>query len=346
MLSRTWKNVCVVLIILLAGCARPPKQTVVVPIGNEYVLAELAKGLDIEYGIDSISQGVFVARGESTAKGLIGSEVMILDGEKILLDAQIRFENGQIIVPKDFKAKIVDRMLAKIDRARLFTLRKVGSVVVDAGHGGKDPGAIGPSGVYEKDIVLDIAKKLKKILERKGIKVIMTREKDEFISLKDRTVLASNSKADLFVSVHANAHDKRSVNGVEVYTLRDLDVFEKNEAQRQENHDTFYSRLDMKENDTQLKAILSDMLYDYKQAESMRLARDTAKGVADFVSAKDLGQKSSRFFVLRNTLVPAILIEVGYLTNPKEEKMLKTDAYRQRVAYAIAQSILEFANGR
>ena len=340
------KTIQILLIVLLAGCARAPKQPVIVPVANEYLLSDLSKSAGIEFGIDPISQSVYVARGGSSANGLIGSEVVIFDNERILLSAPIRFENGQIIVSRDFKEKIIDRLVTKIDRTRLYALRKVRTVVVDAGHGGKDPGAIGPSGVYEKDIVLDIAKKLKKILERKGIKVIMTRDRDEFVSLKDRTVIASKSKADLFISVHANAHDKRSINGVEIYTLRDLDMFEKNEAQRQENHDALFSQLKMKRNDGELKAILADLLYDFKQAESLQLARNASKKVSHFINAKDLGQKSSRFFVLRNTLIPAVLIETGYLTNPKEEKMLKTDAFRQKVAYAIGQSVLEYANGQ
>ena len=108
-------------------------------------------------------------------------------------------------------------------------------VVIDPGHGGKDPGAIGRSGVQEKKIVLDISKRLKKILLNRGYKVKMTREKDEFISLQGRTEIASKSMADLFVSVHANSSPVRSVHGLEVYAAEYLDFKSRNEEQRKKN---------------------------------------------------------------------------------------------------------------
>jgi len=334
------------IIFLFVGCAgvATKKTPTTKPAAHEYALQDLCVGKDLDFSLDSLSQSLTVSRGDHAAKGLIGSEIVMLDNEQVQLSAPVKYKNGTVIVPLDFKEKVIDRLIASPEQVNLYRMNKVNTIILDAGHGGKDPGAIGPSGVQEKDIVLDITKKLRKILEHKGYKVVMTRDKDEFITLKDRTVIASSVKADLFVSVHANAHDKKSVNGVEVYSLRDLDVFEKNEAQRQENHDVLFSHLQMKKNDEELNHILSDMLYDYKQAESISLAANTSQKVSQFLDAKVLGQKSSHFFVLRNTLIPAVLVEVGYLTNPKEEKLLKTEAYRQKVAYAISRSIFDYAN--
>ncbi len=219
---------------------------------------------------------------------------------------------------------------------------RIHEIVIDPGHGGKDPGARGITGLQEKDVVLDIAKRLKQILQDKGLKVMMTRETDDFISLQQRTEIVSQSKADLFVSIHANSSPAKNVSGVEVFSLKDLGYVEKNETQRKANCELMFETLAMKQGSKDLKIILEDMLYSHKQAQSLIVARNAAHGISQEVRAQNRGYKTSHFYVLRNTLIPAVLVEVGFLSHPREEKLLRTASYRQRIAEGLATGILEY----
>lgn len=254
-------------------------------------------------------------------------------------------EPSLVEIPPEYSAHPVVGLSKKKDK-NVFQIKKVRTIVLDAGHGGKDPGAIGRSGVKEKIVALDITKRLKKALERKGFKIVMTRNKDVFISLKKRTEIASHLNADLFVSIHANANRVRSVHGMEVYTLRHLNILEKNEAQRKNNHKHFFKALVMKENERDVEKILEEKLYNHKQDAAHSLAKKVVKETSRFIKAKNLGVKQSRFFVLRNTLIPAILVEVGFLSNPREERLLKSSSYRQKIANGLAKSIVNYAQGQ
>ena len=193
-------------------------------------------------------------------------------------------------------------------------------------------------------IVLDIAKRLRGSLEKHGIKTIMTRTKDEFVSLEKRTEIASRSKGDLFVSIHANSSPAKAARGLEVFYLRNLDSHEKKEDQMKENQKALFSQFSMQKNSTVLDNILADMVYTHKQGESEKLANFVTQRTANSINAPNRGSKSSAFFVLRNTLIPAILVEVGFLSNSTEEKALKTRFYRQKIANGLAESILDYAN--
>ncbi|MDO8580705.1 MAG: N-acetylmuramoyl-L-alanine amidase, partial [Candidatus Omnitrophota bacterium] len=224
--------------------------------------------------------------------------------------------------------------------ASVPTLLKI--VVIDAGHGGKDPGAIGKTGVQEKQINLDIARRVKSILAQHQVKVIMTRDKDEFISLQDRTEIASRSKADLFVSIHANASSARSLFGLEVYCSKELDYTDRHEEQRLLNRREMKDHLAIWPNDPYADDIIFDLLDANKWGTCDPFADQVAESMSDYLKTKNLGGKRARFFVLRNTLIPAILVEVGFLTNPKEERLLKTSNYRQKIAYGLVKSILMY----
>ena len=138
----------------------------------------------------------------------------------------------------------------------------------------------------------------------------------------------------------------RGVHGAEVYCLKDLGTLEKNEAQRQANHKLMFKNLAMKKGSLSLEDIIEDMLYTHKQSVSPVLAENLVDGVAQTAKAQDRGEKQSRFFVLRNTLIPAVLVEIGFVTNPKEGRLLKTDDYRQRIAEGLAKGILGYGDGR
>jgi len=304
---------------------------------------------------DHISQTADLKIEGINVRLLVGSSVLLLGKEQVKLNAPVLIDESSVMLPYDFKAKVMDRFpkifTAKASpRSRVTrdprVFRKLREVIIDAGHGGKDPGAIGVAGIQEKTVNLDVAQRLKKLLEAAGIKVTMTRKDDTFISLQERTEIASRSKADLFVSIHANSNPSRGVHGVEAYCLKDLGTLEKNEAQRQMNHKLMFKNLAMKKGSLSLDDIVEDMLYTHKQSVSTALAVKLADRVAQEAKTQCRGDKQSHFFVLRNTLIPAVLVEIGFLTNPKEGRLLKTGDYRQKVAEGLANGILGYGDGK
>ncbi len=304
-------------------------------------LTELCARENVSLDYDSVSQVVMMTKNGVQAKGIVGSASVLIDDDRVTLSAPIKRVDGALIVPADFERKVFDCFGESRQDYRISKLREI---IIDAGHGGKDPGARGKSGILEKTVVLDISKRLKDIMEQKGVNVIMTRDKDEYLTLKERTEIASRSNADLFVSIHANSSKSRNAKGFEVYYLRDLMAHEKKDADLQDNHRIKYRNFEMDENAEHVENIVADMMYTYKQGESKHLADMMSKRASDSIDAESRGSKSCAFFVLRNTLIPAVLVEVGFLTNQKEERLLKTDEYRQKIANALAKNILDYVN--
>jgi len=214
-------------------------------------------------------------------------------------------------------------------------------VVIDAGHGGKDPGAIGPTGLREKDVVLKISKKVASRLKKDlGCQVILTREKDRFLPLTQRTAIANAKKADLFVSIHANATPSRRANGVETYFLNfALDKKAMRVAARENATST--KRIG------DLKNILNDIMKNTKVDESSRLAgyvqREIVKNLRKkYSNVKNKGVKQAPFFVLIGARMPSVLVEVSFISNRKEEERLKSDRYLDRVAEGIVDGIKSY----
>lgn len=344
-----------------SGCATVPggRMTDSSPRGafgrKRIYLKDLCDRYSLAWQWDHISQTVDLKIDGTAVRLLVGSDILLLGKERVKLNAPVLIDQSSVMLPHDFKVKVMDRFpnlfTAKApSRSRVTRVtrvfRKLREVVIDAGHGGKDPGAIGIAGMQEKTVNLDVAQRLKKLLESAGIKVTMTRKDDTFISLQERTEIASRSKADLFVSIHANSSPARSVHGVEAYCLKDLGTLEKNEAQRQANHKLMFKNMSMKKGSLDLEDIVEDMLYTHKQSVSPSLAVKCADRVAQEVKTNDRGEKQSHFFVLRNTLIPAVLVEIGFVTNPKEGRLLKTGDYRQKIAEGLANGILGYADGK
>jgi N-acetylmuramoyl-L-alanine amidase len=165
--------------------------------------------------------------------------------------------------------------------------------------------------------------------------------------LNTRTEVASTTPADVFVSIHVNSNLTRKVSGVEVYTLMDLNRVEKMEEQRRDNQRRLFGALQMDTADADVGEIVSDMLYDQKQVSSRALAADIMMRLSQIIkNNKPRAVKRSHFFVLRNTLIPAVLVEVGFISNPKEERLLKTAAHRQRIAQVVARSIMTYGKNQ
>jgi N-acetylmuramoyl-L-alanine amidase len=216
---------------------------------------------------------------------------------------------------------------------------KLSRVVIDAGHGGYDTGSIGPTGFTEKDLVLDVARRLKTLIESEmGAEVIMTRTEDVFVSLEGRTQIANNEEADLFISIHANSSQVKSVRGVETFFLnmnaqsRDalLTASRENAAGERSIHD--------------LQDLVKKITLNDKVDESRELAGHIQAAMSKRSNAgANRGVKQAPFMVLIGATMPSVLAEVSFISNPDEERQLKTAAYRQQIAESLLRGIRSYA---
>jgi N-acetylmuramoyl-L-alanine amidase len=215
---------------------------------------------------------------------------------------------------------------------------KIRRIVVDAGHGGHDPGALGAVGSKEKDIVLQIALKLAaKLREDLGLDVVMTRSTDVFIELKERTAIANKVGADLFVSIHANAALNRNSSGIETYYLN-LAKTEKVAQLAAHENGTSLEKVSL------LQAVLFDLMANYKLNDSAHLADEVQKSLYGKVEGKhngvrNLGVKQGPFYVLVGATMPSILVETAFLSNEREEARLNDPAYQDMTAEGILDGI-------
>ena len=221
---------------------------------------------------------------------------------------------------------------------------KIGRIVVDAGHGGHDTGTIGPHGLQEKDLVLDVALRLGKLLEKKlGAEVVYTRDDDTFIPLETRTAIANKHEADLFISVHANSSRDPKARGVETYYLNFTSNAEALEVAARENA--------VSENSVfELQDLVKKIALKEKIEESREFASDVQTALYSGLSVKNSGLrnrgvKKAPFVVLIGANMPSILAEISFVSNPTDEKRLKTPEYRQRIAEALFKGVSKYADG-
>ncbi|MHA1549962.1 MAG: N-acetylmuramoyl-L-alanine amidase [Alphaproteobacteria bacterium] len=223
--------------------------------------------------------------------------------------------------------------------------KKTPIIVIDPGHGGKDPGAIGrTSKTREKDIVLSVGKKLRDILKRKGYKVYMTRDTDKYLKLKERARYAQKKKADLFLSIHADSNPNRSAQGFSVYTLSEKATDEESRklAQR-ENAADLIGISGLGDYSKDVRSILTDFAQRQSIEEGIILASLLVNSVKRTPNVKSLTKthRSAPFAVLKST-VPSVLAELGFLSNSREEKLLKQKGYQNTLAQTIAQAVSKY----
>jgi N-acetylmuramoyl-L-alanine amidase len=217
-------------------------------------------------------------------------------------------------------------------------------IVIDPGHGGEDGGAFGPGGLAEKDITLSVALKLRDVLaERLGCAVLMTRSTDTFVSLEDRTAFANNNEADLFISIHVNAARSRKAAGVETffmsYEATDEEAMRVAEA---ENNVVIAGKKRNEEFSDDLKNILLDLAQSSTHHLSARLAENVHTKMVRLMKRQDRGVKQAPFLVLYGAVMPAVLVEVGFVSNPEEARVLSSERDQGRIADSIAAGILDF----
>jgi N-acetylmuramoyl-L-alanine amidase len=225
---------------------------------------------------------------------------------------------------------------------RVFGL-KLGKVVIDAGHGGHDTGTIGPGGLREKDLVLDVALRLGALIGRQlGADVVYTRSDDVFIPLEDRTKIANDQKADLFISIHANSSPEPSATGVETYYF---------------NLSSDKTGLDLatRENATASSSIsdLNDLLHRAVLQTKLEESRDFAQRIQTSLCSmsvrmnsrsKDRGVRQAPFVVLIGATMPSILAEIGFVSNPHDERLMRRNDQRQKIAEALFKGVSQYAN--
>jgi N-acetylmuramoyl-L-alanine amidase len=219
--------------------------------------------------------------------------------------------------------------------------REIRTIVIDAGHGGKDPGAIGRGGAAEKDITLKVSLLLRDLLTKQlGTQVVMTRDRDVFVELEDRAKFANKQDADLFVSIHVNAHPQRGTKGLEVYHFG-------------EASDPRALAVAARENGTPIEStgvgwqyLVADLLTTKKMEESLELAWSTKQALVSHLNSHyeviDHGVKTGPFYVLRFTAMPSILAEIAFISNPTEERLMKATPFLTRIAEGIFEGIKTF----
>ncbi|MEW5895342.1 MAG: N-acetylmuramoyl-L-alanine amidase [Candidatus Omnitrophota bacterium] len=336
-LKNCFLTLFIVFSLFLSGCvSAPPVQS------TTENLAELAKSMGVGFSYDPVTRSALLFKNESRVHALVGSDVVVMGNDRILLNAPVTIKGDDVFVSQDFREKVLSRMdqSVSVEKVRKGGLR----IVIDPGHGGKDSGAVG-NHLKEKDIVLDISRRLERILKDSGYDVKMTRSSDIFISLEGRTESAAEWNADIFISIHANSSESYRADGFEIWAPRDLTHEDFAESQRRKNEKILFKQMKMRQNNSALEKTLNDMIYNYKHDRSAVLASIISKNCTKSVGIGNRGVKQSGFFVLRNTLVPSVLAEVGFISNRNEAEKLRSSSFRQEIAEMLAEGIKEYHRG-
>lgn len=274
-----------------------------------------------KYGFHLVHDGkqnsVLYEKGSSRVEFEKNSHTATINGVNVVLSFPVAVDKGAFLAAEMDLEKTVDPLLFpwRADD------RKIRTIVIDPGHGGRDPGNIF-KGHDEKTYTMLLAIDLSRALQAAGFKTILTRTKDKYVGLDERPALANRRHADLFVSLHFNSAKTRSVRGAETYCITPVGASSSNARGRGAN----YGR-------TPANAA---------QAESLLLAYEVQRALVKNLGADDRGVRRARFAVLRTAKMPAILVESGYMSNPSEGRKIFTLAYRKRIAAAITKGILDF----
>lgn len=218
------------------------------------------------------------------------------------------------------------------------TTKKI--IVLDPGHGGQDPGAISVSGKYEKDLTLKMAKETKAILEKRGYKVVLTRDKDFYIPLRGRIKKAHEANGDLFISIHADSAKSKSATGLSIYTISETasDKEAAALAERENKSDILFG-MDLSDYQPEVGNILIDIAKKYAMDQSSIYADEVVKEMKKEVKLRDQAHRFAGFVVLKSPNIPSVLLEMGYLSNPQEDKSLQKESYRKKLGTALANAV-------
>ncbi len=257
-------------------------------------------------------------------------------------DVSLQIGDREILVSIRTSKKIPKNILLDLENERKKW--KIDKIIIDPGHGGKDPGAIGRHGLKEKDVVLDIGLRLRRLLQKRmHVKVLMTRSTDRFVELRERSAFANRNGGKLFISIHANSNPRRSVKGFTTYCLGPARSDEDRAIAREENsvikyEDSWAGYGDL----TNENFILLSIAQNSFNQESQDLAAMIQKSARKYLHTLDRGVRQAGYLVLVGTTMPKVLVETGFISNSKEEKLLRSGKYRQKVAEAIYEGVRNF----
>ena len=213
-------------------------------------------------------------------------------------------------------------------------------IMLDPGHGGQDPGAISKSKKYEKDLTLKMAKETKALLEKAGYKVVMTRDRDYYVTLRGRIEKAHKANADLFISLHADSAKNSSAKGLSIYTISETASDQEAAALAEKaNKDDILFGMDLSEYQPEVGNILIDFAKTYTMDQSAKYADEVVKEMAKEVTLRPKAHRYAGFAVLKSPNVPSVLLEMGYLSNKDEDKLLQKEAYRNKLSKALVRAV-------
>ena len=265
-----------------------------------------------------------------------GYAVALVNNEMRDMGGPVQYADGVVQLPAEAYEFLRACQRPVPRKASLSAPARIRRIVIDPGHGGKDPGAISYAGMQEKDLNLKVARYLRDELQRQGFAVEMTRDGDYFLSLEERVEFTRKKKADLFISVHGNSNEAASLSGLEVYYLASR------HANRYGEDEEARERLEQMAINSRASAgvrkQIGSLLTRKHRLETLELASLVLR------TAREMGietrkAKGAGFRVLKHDLCPSVLVELGYLSNPREERMLRSTEYQRQLAACIAHSV-------
>ncbi|MBN1405472.1 MAG: N-acetylmuramoyl-L-alanine amidase [Candidatus Omnitrophica bacterium] len=348
------------IIFLIIGCETAPKKGKVSFLGltrsiddTAYIsAADVIKNYNLEYEWDTFTRKLVLKKGSKEAVFVSGCDTALVDDKCLRMQACAKMQRGEIMIPASFVQSALEGIFLppvigiKKEKPALFCGKyAIRTIVIDAGHGGKDPGAISSGGMQEKSITLNISKKLKNYLQNENVDIFLTRANDTFISLYRRADIANELDADFFISIHVNASQKKYIDGIEVFYLSEAVDDSSRQVQAMENaalkyEDSSFDVNNVIKSKSSVASTLWDMLCTENRAESIELAECISEIMSKNLKVKNRGVKAAKFYVLKGAKMPSVLVEVGFLSNKKEADKLKDKYYQDKIAMAIADGIL------
>ncbi|MFC1672280.1 N-acetylmuramoyl-L-alanine amidase [Planctomycetota bacterium] len=261
-----------------------------------------------------------------------GMSTVLVNGRPVRNGHFVHADERGILVPEELLT-MVEKLFKETG------IKKLRKIVIDAGHGGKDPGAIGRGGLTEKQINLSVALRLAKIFKRRGVETVLVRDRDVFLSLDQRVRVCNREQPDLFLSVHANANRSRVVTGVQTFFIKKTmdDFLRARAAIKSGRREVEGVRL--KKNDGYLGLALYHTMYDMSRRESLQIGSSVQKKLSRDLYSENRGVTGAGYRVLKGAMCPALLVEVGFLSNPSTERKFRKSSYLDRIAASIAGSI-------
>ncbi|UCD55665.1 MAG: N-acetylmuramoyl-L-alanine amidase [Candidatus Omnitrophota bacterium] len=299
---------------------------------------------NLDWDWDLVSQRIEIKKDASSVVLRPDSDLALVNNKSVKLDNPIEYKEGVAYIPVTTAIFVSEDIFGLKRPTPTKKTYQIKTIVIDPGHGGKNIGAVGKYGTKEKDIVLDISKRLKRNLEKQGLTVYLTRDRDKPVSLYKRTAFANGKNADLFISVHANASRYSRARGFEVYYLSEATNDNARALAAAENASLNFEEEIAGQDEASPPANPTawDLLLSEHRRESKELAYYIYNMTADNLDMKKRGVKGARFVVLKGAIMPAVLIEVGFLTNRREESKLRRTSFRGKIADLLSCSILAY----